>query len=388
MTMLNLIQQWPRIRNELSRRIGYTNGLHDIFRFARVVRYLVELGPAPSTALRSAILANENVAGAKYVDGVIEVGRALGLIHKAGTNLTPADKGFALYAVEQYDGNIEAKTALLLNAVLEADGDATLNLLDLMTSSDDIASHGETLVSRLIKITDIRIRWTEHNINDQMVRNMVIRDLNETKARLTKATDPGQKRSHTWSSYREERRLTSEQRVNRFYEHTINPRRGWLKDLGCIRSEGKELLTLTSRGRRLLNAFKTNNCYTESGFVLPFSTDVERAFGITTSREHDNIFWSATASFFKDRTHPTNLPGVEMFRLIQSLYPYVKLHVFNEAAVESIYTAMSAILALNGQHMSRSWFNKALNAVSREYPDRIYLLGARQERTSYIALRS
>ncbi len=387
MVMLNLIQERARIRSELSRRIGYTNGLHDIFRFARVVRYMFELGPASSVMLRNAILANEQVTGTKYADGVIEVSGALGLIHKTGTKLTLGDKGFALHALEHLGEKSDAQTALLLNAILEADGDATLNLLDLVSRPNVELTLGEALVNRLIDISEFRTEWAELNISNSIAREMILSDLRDVKRRLEHATDPDRKRSQTWASYNEERRLSSQQKINRFYEHTVNPRRGWLRDLGCIRSEGNKQFTITERGRQLLGAFQEMNCYLNSMFILPMSTDITRTLGLPNTDEDSNIFWRAVASYFEDDVRPTNLNNVAFFNRIKALYPRLKLHVFDEATVESIYDANSALLAAEGEFVSRIEFERIVEALSHEFSDQFFRLRGRQGGGGYITLR-
>ena len=385
--MLSLIQDRPRLRNELSRRIGYTNGLHDIFRFSRVVRYLFDIGPSSTTALRNAILANENVAGSKYVDGVIEVSRALGLIHKSGTQFTLGDKGYALHAVEQLDSQVAVNNASLLNAVIESDGDATLNLLDLIANSDDNTSQGEELVKRLIAINDMRRQWAKTVIDHSIVREFVLRELSDSKRRLEQAIDPMQKRSQIWSSFNEERRLTSEQKVNRFFDHTVNPRRGWLKDLLCIRSQERTAYRLTNQGRSLLHAFKEAGCYKNAIIFLPVSSKVARILGIPVTEASEDIFWRATATYYNEQACVVNLQNADFIDLLEVVYPHLKLHIFNEATVESVYNAVSGILAVNGEYMTRDKFDETIDAVTREFPDRIYRLRARQDQNGYIALR-
>ena len=388
--MLSLGQQRPLIRRELSRRIGYTNGLHDIFRFARVASYLHALGPVSPASLRAAILEEErqSVRGPKYADGVIDSARALALIHKVGANLTLADKGYALHAVQQLTNRRESKKALLLNLVLESDGDATLNLLDLLANETPSDSIGLLLIERLLGVIELRERWATQHILAKPVRDAILQDLSDAKKRLELAVDTDRKQIRSWSAYQEEQGLSAEQRVRRFCDHTVNPRRGWLKDLGCIEIQSRGQYKVTHIGYRLLESFKTASCCAESVIALPFSNEVLQHLGLSACRGSKNQLWQAAASLFEGQASPAYISSSSLFDFVESIYPHVKLHVFNEAATESIYVAISAQLATAGQYLDRQWFEDQLDVVSREFSDRIYRLRQRSGGSGYIALRN
>ena len=91
---------------QLLRRIGYTNGLHYIERFARVVEYVYPIIPCSELLLREIIMHSEKTAtgeqaikGTKYAQGVVDVARALGLLEKVGPKLSLTDQGYALHAI-------------------------------------------------------------------------------------------------------------------------------------------------------------------------------------------------------------------------------------------------------------------------------------------------
>ena len=387
MAILSLIQQRARMRSELSRRIGYTNGLHDIYRFARVVRYLHEISPAPIPALRAIILDREPVQGPKYTDGVIDVARALGLVHKSGTNLTLSDNGYALYAVQQIDRSTEAVRALLLHSVLETDGDASLNLLDLVAAGVDSDSVGKVLVQRLLRILELRTAWTEENIDAKVVRDITLQELADSKQRLAAAVDVTRKRASSWSAYREERTLTVEQRIERFYRHTVNPRRGWLKDLKCIHEEGHQCY-VTNAGQQILAAVRAASCYSDSVVVPPLSLEVSELLGVTSSEGTKDLLWRAVASSFGHPAQPVHLSPDELIQSLVQIFPHVKFHVFNEAAIESIYGTLAAQLATSGHYVGRDLFDNYLDATLAKFPDKIYRLRQRHGRTGYITMKS
>ena len=388
MNLLNLSQQHPRLRKELSRRIGYTNGLHDIFRFSRLVNYLHRIAPASSQALRSIVLDKEKVRGTKYADGVVEVAGALGLITKVGTQLTLADRGYALYSVNQMDISVDAERALLLNAILDSDGDATLNLLDLIANSTPSESLGPLLIERLLTIIHMRREWASERISGKLARDLVLQDLSDAEDRLQHAISLDRKESRSLLLYRNAKRLRPEQKIVRFYDHTIQPRRGWLRDLGCIERHDGGSYKATKSAFRLLTLLKESSYWWNSVFVPPFSAGILELLGVTDVKDTDDLLWRAIACLFIDQPSSSRLSSVECFQLIKSVYPHVKLHVFNEAAVESIFHAIAATLAAKGIHLERRNFDDQLDSVCSDFSESIYRLRQRQGGTGYIAMKA
>ncbi len=361
--------------------------MHDVFRFGRVVNYLHRIAPASGPALRAVILEEEDVQGIKYADGVIDVAGALALIARVGPKLTLADRGYALHAVQQMDNPADSKRALLLNAILESDGDATLNLLDLIANSASPESLGPLLMERLVKVIQQREEWVGEHIDSKLARDLVLQDLSDAKQRLQQAIDLDRKRYRSWSSYSEARRLNPEQRLARFYDHTIQPRRGWLRDLGCIEQRSGRTYEATQRGLQLLASLKESSCYSDSLFVLPFSAEVMELLGIARTKASDDLLWRATVCLFTEDPSQPCFSARDSFQLIKSIYPHAKLHVFNEATVESIYLVLAARLAVGGVHLSRQAFDQQLNSVCSEFSESIYRLRQRQGGSGYIAMR-
>lgn len=388
MNMLSFVQERPQIRKELSRRIGYTNGLHDIFRFARVVTYLRAMAPATTAVLRSAILENENVRGAKYADGVIDVAKALSLIDSVGSNLVPSDAGYALYAVQQFEDPEENARALLLNVVLEADGDATLNLLDLLAINPDSRAIGRLLIERLLQILETREEWVNRSIVSKTVRDMVIKDLSDSKERLRLAADPARKQTRPGLQNNTGNRLSPEQKVQRFFDHTIVPRRGWLKDLGCIEEYSRGQYRVTDAGHRLLDFLKMVECYSQQLFVLPFSAATESVLGVQEQSGSRDWLWQATATVFADQIAEAHIPLNEHIERISTIFPHVKLRLFNEATTNSLYCALCAQLAVSGKFLALHSFEDQLDAMSGAFPERLYRLRHRRGGSGYVALRA
>lgn len=388
MSVLGLLQKRSRIRCELSRRIGYTNGLHDIYRFARVSSYLHALAPAPSASLRGAILDAEPVKGSKYADGVIDVARALGLIHKSGTTLTLSDNGFALHAIQHLEPSRQASRALLLHSVLQFDGDATLNLLDILATADPDHMIGKALVDRLLRILEIRADWIRGNIETKSVKDFVLQELTDSIRRLESAVDLDRKQASSWSSFKKKATLSPEQRLQRFYAHTVNPRRGWLKDLQCIEEHEHQSYVVTKSGHQLLSFLREASCFTEGVFVLPFSMEVSTLFGVSEPEETADLYWKATASSFGVPSVTISLSPDELFQFLLQVYPFVKFPLFNEAAIESVYVAYASLTAKSAQYVTRDLFDDTLEATITEYSDHLYRLRQRHGATGYIAVKS
>ena len=389
MSKLVLVQEHARIRGELSRRIGYTNGLHDIFRFARVVGYLHGLGPSSAMSLRSLILEREpTIRGRKYADGVIDAGRALGLIHKAGNTLTLSDTGYALYAVCKLDDSNKSTRAILLYSVLVHDGDAILNLLDIIKKGADPSVHGALLVDRLLGVLEKRRRWAEEQITDAFSRGMVLQDLAAATRRLSTAVDLERKGAEADTTVGSGRRLNAEQRLERFYAHTVNPRRGWLRDFGLVTPGAKGEFTVTVAGRRVLARFEEALCHVDSVFVLPFSGEVGEFLGAGADGGADDSFWPAVATSFEGPGLAVDFSVDECLDLVGRAYAFARFHLFNEAAIDSLYQAISAHLAATGKYVERNAFDGALEAASVEYPEKLYRLRQRHGRSGYVTMKA
>src|SRR6266705_5870106 len=87
------------LNRQLLRRIGYTNGLHKIRRFARLVEYVYPIMPTSVGVLAQVIIQEENkradklgegdrqLKGKKYATGIVDVAQALTLLEKFGTKI-------------------------------------------------------------------------------------------------------------------------------------------------------------------------------------------------------------------------------------------------------------------------------------------------------------
>ncbi|MBA7649228.1 hypothetical protein ES703_57023 [subsurface metagenome] len=381
-------EQLPLIGRELLRRIGYTNGLSDIWRFARVVEYLYPRIPCALPVLREVIMQEEKaIGGAEYARGVVDVARALGLLEQVGTKLSLSARGYALHALEQLDLTRSTRRAFLLTSVIELDGECALNLLDLYTSGHrETADVGKHLMTRLFWIMDAKQEWAETKLSPGIVRDTALSELSRARSKLDDALDTSKKRLNLSRTPMEERRLSPEQRVSRFLEHTVVPRRRWLLDLGCMK-ENETGFALTQIGGRLLNALRANGCYPDGRVILPLSRSLADTLQIENFSDGTDLFWRLTAIAVGTSANAVEYKHQDLISHIKAMYQHVKLHGFNETESASVFHALSTMEALRGHYIPQADFELQISELAKLFPDEIFLLRQRRGRGGYIALK-
>jgi hypothetical protein len=383
------------IERELIRRIGYTNGLHDIFRFARVVEYLHPIISITQTSFRATIIREEKklktksiISGVEYSQGIIDISRSLLLIDKIGQKLSLSDRGYALHALQQSglkkDENIRA---FLLMCVLDSDGECVLNLLDILKNKLSIKEIGENLLEdRMMKSIIIKEKWAEKFINSTLARDVILNHLEKSHEKLKNALDPTTK---DLSKSRGKERLSGDERVETFFEHTITPRIRWLKDLKCIEGKGLKNYEITAFGNRLLDFFKTSRCFQEDIFILPLSPWLLKIVGIKNIADDDpNLFWHAIANAFNPTTETCNIDEKRLFELIKKIYPYLKMYGFNQAEISSVFHTLSGMGSTKGKYFEyEDELNKKIENMIKLSPDEVYHLSKRRGYGGYISLK-
>jgi hypothetical protein len=387
-SILEVGQQLPLIGRELLRRIGYTNGLADIWRFARVVEHLYPRVPCAVPVLRQVIIEKEKtIAGAKYAQGVVDVARALGLLEQVGTKLSLSARGYALHAVEQLDSTGSSRRAFLLMSVMEFDGECTLNLLELYTSGhNELADVGKHLIDRLFWIMGAKQEWAQAKLHSSIVRDTILGELSKAGLKLEDALDTSKKRMNLSRTPIEDRRLTQDQRVSRFLEHTVTPRRGWLLDLGCMR-ESETGFALTDVGSRLLDALRSNGCYRDGRVILPLSQSLANALQIENFSDGTDLFWRITAMAMGNSANVIRYDHDDLLSRIKGMYRHVKLHGFNETETASVFQVLSTMEALSGHYIPQAAFGFQISELAKMFPDELFLLRQRRGQDSYIALK-
>ncbi len=390
--ILELDRQKLHIKRELLRRIGYTNGLHHIDRFARVVEYLFPIIPTTTATFQSVIIEDEKsftgVSGRKYAQGIIDVSGALLLIIRAGQKLTLSDRGYALHAVEQLDHKESNQRAFLLMSVLDSDGEYVINLLDMVNKGIcGIINLGKNLVDRMLMIIEIKEQWARRSIHSPFAQDLVKGSLQEARSVLQKAVDPDQKVMTKSRATLEERQLSPEKRVERFFEHTVKPRLQWLVDLGCVEKDGDHLL-VTDTGLRLLSFFNSLGCRRDNNvYVLPISDWLSEVLDADNLVDAKAIFWRAVAFAYTGQALSYRSQGHELLQSIKNIYAHVKMSGFNQAEISSVFHALSCTESLNGSFLDEDYFEEDILHLVKNYPREIFRLSKRRGRGGYFAIK-
>ncbi|MBT9143361.1 MAG: hypothetical protein DDT29_01762 [Dehalococcoidia bacterium] len=376
------------IGRELLRRIGYTNGLFDIWRFGRVVEYLYPRIPCAVPVLREVIIEKEKtIGGIKYAQGVVDVAWALGLLEQVGAQRSLSARGYALHALEQLDLSGSSRRAFLLMSVMEFDGECTLNLLDLYTSGHSkVADVGKHLMARLFWIMDAKREWAEAKLYPRVVRDTILGELSKARLKLEYALDTSKKRLNLSRTPIEERRLTPDQRVSRFLEHTVIPRRGWLRDLGCM-EENETDFVLTEMGARLMDALRASGCYHDGCVILPLSQSLADALQVENFSDGTDLFWHITAMAMSSSANAIRYDPRDLLSRIKGMYQHVKLHGFNETESASVFHVLSTMEALRGQYIPWVDFEQQVSELANLFSNEMFLLRQRRGKGGYIALR-
>lgn len=382
-SILELSRHRKQIYRELLRRIGYTNGLHDIYRFARLVEYLYPKIPSTNAMLQSIIIDQEaKVSGKKYAQGIIDVAWALLLINKVGQKLSLSDRGYALHSIEKQPMQEQEKNknrrAFLLMSVLESDGEYFINLLDMVSKGESgNVGLGRSLIDRMFKVIDLKEHWANTSIHSSISRDIVKGNLLEAKRRLEKATDPNQK----------ENQLSAEELVEMFFEHTVNPRLGWLDKLGCAKKDDNGHLVVTEQGKRLLIFFKTNECWRDGVYLLPLSYWLAKILDADNLADAKDLFWRAVATAMNGHAEPYIFEDHELLSFIKNIYPHIKLYGFNEAELSSIFHALSCMESVKGYYIQEEKFDDTIISLVQSFPKKIFQLSKRRGRGGYLALK-
>jgi hypothetical protein len=330
----------------------------------------------------------------KYVQGIIDVARALGLIHKVAAKLSLSDRGYALHAVQnQIEDSKEACRAFLLMLVLNSDGEYFLNILNLIEKGNgSTVKLGEGLMERMLLVIKIKELWAHAEIKSNIAAETVTGELSDARRVLESALDPNQKVLFKSRATSEDRVLDAGDRIRRFLEHTVGPRREWLTDLGCITEGPVESQRVTKRGRDLLQFFTDIGCKRimeeKDVYVLPLSENLCEVLDVPNlTNDPKDLFWRAATIAMSGVAEPVEIDARTLLDRIKAVYPHVKLYGFNEAEISSVFHALSCQEALSGHYLQEEHFEHMLPQVTKKYPSEIFRLSKRRGIGGYIALR-
>jgi hypothetical protein len=274
-------------------------------------------------------------------------------------------------------------------SVLDADGEYFLNLLDMLVQGvTEIMALGRRLLdNRMMKIIDLKEQWGKFYIASSIVRNTVLTDLQKAREGLKDAMDPRRKVLRKSRATLEERQLTPDQRVERFLEHTITPRLGWLVDLGCAKKDDNGHLVVTELGQQLLGFFKDFGCLRERVYVLPVSPWLAKILDAKNLADTPDLFWRAVATTLVGRVEACRYQGRVLLDRIKSIYPHVKLYGFNQAEISSVFHVLSCMESMRGKYIQEDRFDEDIESLVKDFPKEIFRLSKRRGRGGYIALK-
>lgn len=370
------------LNRQLLRRIGYTNGLHKIRRFARVVEYVYPIMPTSARQLAQIIITEENkraadketqLRGADYASGIIDVAKALLLLERFGPKIALSSQGYACHALVQTGCEQNVIDSFLFHKTIEADGEYTLNILRLVSEGlSGVMRLGEALRERFIALIRFKRQWAER-IPNRFSQRTLVGMLDDAQRTFEKAVSK------------------DANLVEFFYKHTINPRLEWLEDFGCIASAKAAGLECTEKGARVLAGVKELGGWNEQFIFLPvdkwLASELELP-RLSLASEEDEFAWRIVAAGMAQRIteHPLG-DARRLLTEIKSVYPFVKLANFNEADALSLYEVMAAKAVVKGTVVSLSGFERTLDQLAREFPKEIFRLSKRRGRGLYIALK-
>ena len=396
-TPFEIARHKEELKRQLLRRIGYTEGLFDLLRFARIISDIQPLLPLPQEILANRIqqLGLEH----KYASGILDVMRALGLAQRAGPRFSLSTSGRALFALVSLDLE-SAIRAFFLSTVVDADGDYTLNLFRLLKESPHAAD--ESFFDRILRLIEIRQSEVNHAIKDKFLRDIATGYLANAQDSIREKI-LGQPSERT-KGFRQ--RLEAAQR-NRFsttsargepgtrpagptetVKHTVSPRRGWLQDLGLVGATRTAGRTVSEAGLRLWEALDCLGFLTDLVVRVPYDAGLLAALQLSGLPElaRDRYFELAACAYV-GRTNEPRISVEDFVDLGRRIHHFTRLAHFDQSHGESIYLALASILAAEGQVLTRHQFGEFLDAAVSQYPAQVNRLSHRWGGLGYIVFR-
>lgn len=384
-SVLDFARYSSELQRQLLRRIGYTNGLHKIKRFARVVEYLYAIMPSSVALLAQVIIREENklannnetpLSGIKYARGIVDVVGGLHLIDKFGPKISLSSEGYACHALTVEGGPLSEQLVdvFLLERLIHADGEYALNILRIVGGGvTDVIKIGRLLTESFLSILDYKERWAATYSFNKYTQTTLGGLLRDARRKFEKAVSvvPGKGNA-----------------VEYFYKHTINPRVEWLRDLGLLQQKGSEMVA-SGAGRALLAEVRHCGFFVGDTIILPLDHWLATELQLSNLFDSNDFTWRLVAA---SRGAPgPDLTVLQDHRLllerVRRMYDAVKLINFNEADASSIYHVMAAHEAIQGRVLPERAFNQTLVELVKEFPSEVFRLSKRRGRGMYIALK-
>jgi hypothetical protein len=361
--------------------------------------------PTSAPVLAQVIIDEENkrapedarqLSGIKYATGIVDVAQALSLIEKFGPKLSLSSEGYACHALMARGTQHDVLHSFLLQKIVEADGECTLNILRLVhEGASDVMEIGPKLMDRLLALIRFKVEWAEQKVTDRFAQRAIVTLLNEAETKLRIALNP----DSPLKVRRREKKANlapaaepEESPVEFFYKHTVNPRLEWLEDLGCLEKRSAPSLMTTTKGDRLLAEVQRSGGWEQSIVFLPLNAWLAEQLGVVNLYPISDVpdfGWRFVASANGSAVNRSTIldDHEELLDRIRQLYPFVKLANFNEADAASIYDALASAEAVKGNVIALAEFEKVLAGLVAEFPSDIFKLSKRRGKGLYIALK-
>ena len=178
---------------------------------------------------------------------------SLDVLRRAGPRLILTEHGRALAALTQQPWYEAGKKFFFLRVVLEADGDYLLNLLKLLpevaVGSEDTKSLGVVFFNSILALLKQRREEVTDFVSTAWIQMPAVQHLAraEESIRYDILNEPRPQRTLTLEDRLKELRARRRGRKKRTtmeptetLRHTLDPRRGWLVDLGTGHGFGPE----------------------------------------------------------------------------------------------------------------------------------------------------
>lgn len=400
-SMVDYQRHKAQLSKELFRRIGYTNTLYKIFRFGEVVRNTCDLFPVSQAVLIRSIKQNHpELQDLKYATGTVDVLGAFDILRRAGPRLMLTEYGRALAALTQQPWYDSSKRFFFLRVVLEADGDYFLNLLRLIpgtsTGTEAAKVLGVTFFRTILALLNERREEVTHVVSTPWIQRSAVQQLSRAadSIRHDILNEPRPHRALTLEERMKNLRARRHGRTRRpsteptaTLRHTLDPRRGWLIDLGLVTVTEKRTYQLTPSGSRILRTIKTDG-FEDNGLIrIPFSEPLAQVLDIRSdSRISQDYFRELVVDAYHHGTTREYQNSVESFLAdLRHFFPLVKLKNFNQAEILALYECLSTKAAQDGERLTIERFHEYLQEVLRQFGDQVYRVTGRHGQQGYLA---
>ena len=392
-----------QLSNELFRRIGYTNTLYKIFRFGEVVKNTYQLFPVSQAILVSSIQQHHpELKDPKYATGAVDVLGALNALRRAGPRIMLTEHGRALAALTHQSWYESGKKFFFLRAVLEADGDYLLNLLKLLpeTAAGSEATKGLGIIFFNSILALLKQRREEVNgyVSTAWIQRPAIQQLvrAEQSIRYDILNEPRPQRTLTLEERLKQVRARKRGRTTpatggptATLRHTLDPRKGWLVDLGLVTLTEQRTYELTPCGSRLLERVKSDGFEVNGLLRIPFTVPLAQSLDISSEVQiPENYFQELAVHVYHQGMPDEYQTTIECFLAdLKHFFPLVKLKNFNQAEILALHECMSIKAASDGKLLKEQQFRAWLEEALDKFGDQVYRVAGRHGREGYLAFR-